>query len=80
MRLPRPIPATHTQLQTGAARFMLGIPMRAGFTEAQQASCGLLVWSIVPIALAYHIAHYLPSLLVDGQYAVAALSDPFGYG
>ncbi|TPI10573.1 hypothetical protein FJW06_22430 [Mesorhizobium sp. B4-1-3] len=41
---------------------------------------GLLVWSIVPIALAYHVAHYLTVLLVDGQYALVALSDPFGLG
>lgn len=41
---------------------------------------GLLVWSIVPIALAYHLAHYLAALLVDGQYALVALSDPFGLG
>jgi len=34
----------------------------------------------VPIALAYHAAHYLTSLLVDGQYALAALSDPFALG
>jgi hypothetical protein len=52
----------------------------AGDASPSLASCGLLVWSIVPIALAYHIAHYLNSLLVDGQYAMAALSDPFGYG
>jgi hypothetical protein len=38
---------------------------------------GLLVWSIVPIATAYHVAHYLPSLMVDAQYALAALGDPF---
>jgi hypothetical protein len=43
-------------------------------------AAGLLVWSIVPIALAYHIAHYLTALLVDGQYAIAALSDPFALG
>lgn len=43
-------------------------------------SAGLLVWSIVPIALAYHVAHYLTALLVDGQYAIAALSDPFARG
>jgi len=43
-------------------------------------SAGLLVWSIVPIALAYHLAHYLASLLVDGQYALVALSDPFARG
>ena len=43
-------------------------------------TAGLLVWSIVPIALAYHLAHYLASLMVDSQYAVVALSDPFGLG
>ncbi|MDX8466709.1 hypothetical protein RFM26_13535 [Mesorhizobium sp. VK23B] len=43
-------------------------------------AAGLLVWSIVPIALAYHIAHYLTVLLVDGQYALVALSDPFALG
>ena len=33
--------------------------------------------SILPIALGYHVAHYLPSFLVDSQYALVALSDPF---
>ena len=41
---------------------------------------GLLVWSIVPIALAYHIAHYMTALAVNGQYALVALSDPFSRG
>ena len=41
------------------------------------AAGGVLVWSIVPIAAAYHLAHYLPSLVVDAQYALAALADPF---
>ena len=36
--------------------------------------------TILPIALAYHTAHYLPSLLVDGQYVLVALNDPFGSG
>ncbi|WP_246684921.1 hypothetical protein, partial [Mesorhizobium sp. B2-7-1] len=49
---------------------------RQSFAEA----AGLLVWSIVPIALAYHIAHYLTVLLVHGQYALVALSDPFARG
>ena len=38
------------------------------------------VVSIVPIAFGYHFAHYLPSFLVDGQYAIKALSDPFALG
>ena len=36
--------------------------------------------SLLPIALAYHIAHYLPSFLVQGQYVIAAMSDPFAKG
>lgn len=40
-------------------------------------AAGALVWSIVPIATVYHFAHYLPSLVVDAQYALAALADPF---
>ena len=36
--------------------------------------------TILPIALAYHMAHYLPSLLVDGQYMLVALNDPLGTG
>ena len=49
---------------------------RNSFWEA----AGTLVWSIAPIALAYHFAHYLTALLVNGQYALVALSDPFSAG
>ncbi|TIS55740.1 MAG: hypothetical protein E5W93_13945, partial [Mesorhizobium sp.] len=52
----------------------------AGDAQPFDKAAGLLVWSIVPIALAYHIAHYLTALLVDGQYALVALSDPFALG
>jgi hypothetical protein len=38
------------------------------------------VLTLVPIALAYHIAHYFSYLLVGGQYAIPLLSDPFGWG
>ena len=38
------------------------------------------VVSIVPIAFGYHFAHYLPSFLVDAQYALKALSDPLARG
>jgi hypothetical protein len=36
--------------------------------------------TLIPIALGYHLAHYLLFLLVQGQYIVPLLSDPFGYG
>ncbi len=52
----------------------------AGKRAGLAASAGLLVWSIVPIALAYHFSHYVILLLVNGQYALVALSDPFSLG
>lgn len=36
--------------------------------------------ALVPVACGYHLAHYLPALLVDGQHALRALSDPFARG
>ena len=39
---------------------------------------GIAVFSIVPIALAYHFSHYLTALLVNGQYALHALFDRSG--
>jgi len=36
--------------------------------------------SLIPIALAYHLAHFLSFLLIQGQLIVPLLSDPFGRG
>ncbi|MFZ1105318.1 MAG: hypothetical protein WAN86_21115, partial [Hyphomicrobiaceae bacterium] len=36
--------------------------------------------TLVPIAIGYHVAHYLVFLLVQGQYIVPLLSDPLGLG
>jgi hypothetical protein len=41
---------------------------------------GYFVLSLVPIAIAYHIAHYLSYLLLAGQLIIALVSDPFGFG
>lgn len=37
-------------------------------------------FTLVPIALAYQIAHYLTYLLIQGQYIIPLFSDPFGRG
>ena len=41
---------------------------------------GRFALSILPIALGYHFAHYLTSFMVNGQYAIAAASDPLDSG
>jgi hypothetical protein len=36
--------------------------------------------ALLPIALAYHVAHYLPSFLVEVQAVPIVLNDPLGSG
>jgi hypothetical protein len=40
----------------------------------------MFVYTLVPIAIAYHMAHYFSFLLIQGQYIIPLLSDPFGVG
>lgn len=37
---------------------------------------GRFAHAIMPIAVAYHVAHYLTVFLVSGQYALVAINDP----
>ena len=37
-------------------------------------------FTLVPIAIGYHLAHYFVFLLVQGQYIIPLISDPFGWG
>ena len=43
-------------------------------------AAGRLVLAIVPISLVFHAAHYLSALILDGQWLLRALGDPFGRG
>jgi hypothetical protein len=68
-----------------AALFTLlyGVVARAMAWSAASARRDLAGWfvlTLVPIGIAYHLAHYHSLLLVAGQYAIPLLSDPFGYG
>jgi hypothetical protein len=38
------------------------------------------VYSLVPIALVYAVAHYFSLLVIQGQFLLPLSSDPFGYG
>ena len=41
---------------------------------------GYFVLTLLPIAIAYHLAHYVVYLLLTGQFIIPTLSDPFGFG
>ncbi|MEM6985721.1 MAG: hypothetical protein AAF499_04200, partial [Pseudomonadota bacterium] len=36
--------------------------------------------TVLPIAVGYHFAHYLTTIMVSGQYTIASLNDPFSSG
>ena len=66
---------------TAAYALAVGLGGRlAGSRLPARALLGAFVLSILPISIAYHVAHYLPTFLVNAQYAIVALSDPFSTG
>lgn len=66
----------------GAAYFLCCALMRlaAGEGPGARTLAGAFAFSLVPIAIAYHTAHYLSYLLLAGQLAIPLSSDPFGLG
>jgi hypothetical protein len=48
----------------------------AGKPDSLARLCGRLVYSLIPISIAYHFAHYLGDTLVKSQYLLLALNDP----
>jgi hypothetical protein len=61
-------------LALGVARLVGSPPLSRGAGVAAVAA------GLVPIAVGYLAGHYLPSLLVDGQRIVVAISDPLQQG
>ena len=60
--------------------FCWGVKRASGDGESAVGVARGFVFSLVPIALAYHLAHFLTLLLIEGQLIIPLLSDPFGYG
>ena len=65
---------------TGTSFLAVGLGARVGTGDDVGRAAGALVVSLIPIALAYHFAHYLTVFLVNGQSALIAAGDPFGTG
>lgn len=65
----------------GASAALILGAIRAGLPKGAFAqAAGPAMLSFLPIAAGYHVAHYLIALLTNGQYAIAALNDPFARG
>ena len=52
----------------------------ASGSPSVQLTFNRLALSLLPIAFGYHLAHFLPTFLVNIQYFVVALSDPLATG
>jgi hypothetical protein len=50
------------------------------FVAMSRAVDRMFVLSLVPIALAYHLAHHFSHLVIHGQLAIPLISDPLGLG
>lgn len=62
-----------------AASIALGLALSKARIGLHRAYC-LFAPTILPIAIGYHIAHYLTSFMVDIQYTLIAASDPLARG
>jgi hypothetical protein len=54
--------------------------LAAGGTRPIATVSRAFVLSLIPIAIAYHLAHYFTYLLIQGQLLIPLVSDPFGFG
>jgi hypothetical protein len=50
-----------------------------GAPDVRDVACAFVL-SLVPIAVAYHLAHYFSLLVTAGQFIIPLASDPFGFG
>src|SRR5262249_51109477 len=52
----------------------------AGKSRSPREIAQHFAFTLIPIAIGYHLAHYLVFLLIQGQYIIPLISDPFGWG
>ncbi len=52
----------------------------SGDTRSTRSTARAYIYSLIPIALAYNVAHFFSFLAIQGQLIVKLISDPFGFG
>jgi len=71
------LPVIFLVIYLAFSRLMSG---RAGSDLGAVTIARTFAYSLIPIALAYNIAHFITLLLIQGQLIIPLASDPFGYG
>ena len=62
-----------------AAAYLAAVWAARVLAAGEKPLAGAFLGSLVPIALAYAVAHYFSLLVLQGQFAIPLLSDPFGW-
>ena len=60
--------------------YLAAVTAARNTVDAQQSLVRQFVFSLVPIALVYAVAHYFSLLVIQGQYVLPLASDPLGWG
>jgi hypothetical protein len=60
--------------------FLVAVRAAKAVAGGTEGLASVFVASLIPIALAYSVAHYFTLLVNQGQYALQLSSDPFGKG
>ena len=60
--------------------FLAACAVARSLVSAPRSLAPEFILSLVPIALVYAVAHYFSLFVIQGQFAVPLLSDPFGRG
>ena len=60
--------------------FSIAMAAASGRRLSTKAFAQSFAFTLVPIAIGYHLAHYLAFLLIQGQRVISLASDPFGFG
>jgi hypothetical protein len=63
-----------------ALAYVAATSLARSTVNAPQSLVRQFVFSLVPIALVYAVAHYFSLLLIQGQFVLPLASDPFGNG
>ena len=75
------LPLVFGVLYLATCRLMAALARTSAHDSPDMAALArAFVFSLLPIALAYHYAHFLGFLLINGQRFIVLASDPFGWG
>ncbi len=60
--------------------YTVSVKVAEGIVGERAAFSGIFVGSLIPIAIVYALSHYFSLLVIQGQFVIPLLSDPYAQG